>query len=261
MNIICLGGGVQSSALVVLTALGRIPHPATHAVFSDTGGEFPETLENVARLAEWSKANSGPEVVVTRKPGPGLYDYHYSDERTRDVTPLCVRAMPSGGLWKRDCTIRWKVKVVERWLRERNGSEATIQLGISYDEIQRMKPNKTKWITTRWPLIEQKMTREDCRRVFGEVGLPIPMKSACWFCPLRPVGYWQMLAATAPEQFGMAARLEATINTWNAAANKQPTYLSSRQKPLYVAFASHTEQMTLWPADEMVEECGGYCFV
>ena len=258
MNIISLGGGVQSSALVVLTTQGKIDDPATHAVFADTGGEMPETLEWVARLADWSRANGGPEVVTTRRQGPGLLDYHYSDERERDVTPLCVRAMPSGGLWKRDCTIRWKIKPIERWLRDQNGSASIVQLGISYDEIHRMKPSKTKWVTNRFPLIELEFTREECRRVFIGAGLSIPPKSACWFCPLRNVGYWEWMAGSDPERLEQAGQLEDKINEWNAEAGKEPTYLTSRLKPLRQAFPPG--QLPLWPDYGKVDECGGYCF-
>ena len=50
MEIISLGGGVQSSALLILNALGRVNPRATHAVFADTGGECESPLDNVARV-------------------------------------------------------------------------------------------------------------------------------------------------------------------------------------------------------------------
>ncbi len=257
MEIISLGGGVQSSALLILNALGCVRPKATHAVFADTGGEFESTLGNVARLQAWSQEHGGPEVVITRRPGPGLYAYHW-DPDSRPVTPLCVRAEPSGGLWKRDCTIRWKIKVVQRWLRDQGASEATVQLGISYDETQRMKASPDQWVTNRWPLIELRLTRADCRRIIQEAGLPVPTKSACWFCPLRPVGYWTWLAAHAPERFEAAARLEDRVNEQNAQAGKEPCYLSSRHRPLREAFS--TDQIPLFPNDQGDEECGGFCF-
>jgi len=263
LQIISLGAGVQSTALLVLNALGRVEPRATHAVFADTGGEFEATLSTVARLQAWSREHAGPEacpgpeVIVARRPGPGLYEYHWHPD-SRPVTPLCVRAEPSGGLWKRDCTIRWKIKVVQRWLRDQGATEATVQLGISYDETQRMKESPDRWITNRWPLVELKLSRADCRRIIQRAGLPIPRKSACWFCPLRPVSYWQWLAATSPEHFEAAARLEDRINGWNRQAGKEPCYLSSRHRPLREAFS--TDQVPLFPGNGADEECGGYCF-
>lgn len=257
LEIISLGGGVQSSALVVLTAWGKISPPATHAVFADTGGEFETTLEHVERLARWSRAQGGPAVVVTRRPGPGLYEHHWTAQASQK-TPLCVHAEPSGGLWKRDCTIRWKIKVVQRWLKIQGADIATVQLGISLDEAERMKASPEAWVTNRWPLIELRLTRADCRKIIQAAGLPVPGKSACWFCPLRPVGYWQWLAASDPQRFEAAARLEDRINAANAAVGKAPGYLSSRHRPLREAFS--TDQMPLWPAEQDEEECGGFCF-
>ncbi len=256
LEIISLGGGVQSSALVILNTLGYVQPRASYAVFADTGGEFESTLEYIELLQGWTAAHGGPQVVTVRREGPGLYAYHW-DPNSRPVTPLPVRAEPSGGLWKRDCTIRWKIKVVQRWLRDQGAERATVQLGISIDETQRVKRSPDPWITNRWPLIELRLSRTDCRRIIAEAGLPVPSKSACWFCPLRPIGYWRWLAAYDPERFEAAVKLEDRINEWNREAGKAPCYLSSAHRPLRQAFS--TEQLPLLPQGEE-EECGGFCF-
>jgi len=48
LQIISLDAGVQSTALLVLNALGRVEPRATHAIFADTGGELLSQLANTA---------------------------------------------------------------------------------------------------------------------------------------------------------------------------------------------------------------------
>ena len=88
-----------------------------------------------------------------------------------------------------------------------------MQLGISYDEIHRMKDSPDKDVVRAWPLIERKMNREDCRRVILDAGLPEPPKSSCYFCPLLPGKYFKRLAAEDPVLFENAAALEDRMNT------------------------------------------------
>ena len=41
-------------------------------------------------------------------------------------------------------------------------------IGISMDEIMRMKPARIWWQQNRWPLIEKKMSRDDHPRIDAE---------------------------------------------------------------------------------------------
>ena len=52
MNIISYGGGVQTAALLVLTAQGKVDNPATHAVFADTGSELEATYKHVELMQD-----------------------------------------------------------------------------------------------------------------------------------------------------------------------------------------------------------------
>ena len=42
------------------------------------------------------------------------------------------------------------------------GKHIETWIGISTDEIMRMKPSRDWWQKNRWPLIEKKMSRQDC---------------------------------------------------------------------------------------------------
>jgi hypothetical protein len=75
-------------------------------------------------------------------------------------------------------------------------------VGISLDEFQRMKPSGLKWIENRWPLIEQRITRNDCLAWFAEryPGRRLA-KSACVFCPYKRDRDWAEMRDNDPESF------------------------------------------------------------
>jgi hypothetical protein len=50
------------------------------------------------------------------------------------------------------------------------------------------RPSREAWLDRHYfvywyPLLEWGYDRERCKQVIVDAGLPVPMKSACWFCP------------------------------------------------------------------------------
>ncbi len=246
------GGGVQSVALAILNATGRVDNPAKLAIFADPGSEEAGTYAHMEVMRPWL-AERGTE-VVTVAVKTALYEYVV--ERS---TVLPVRSMEAG-LGRRQCTREWKVDPINRELRRRGSKAAVVQLGISLAEIHRMKDSPAKWIQHRFPLIELRLTRQDCRRIINEAGLPEPPKSRCIFCPLQAVGSWQRLASYQPDVFERAARLEDVIIARQEAKGKPPLYLSSRLKPLREAFDIRQRGLFQDGDGQEDELCGGYCF-
>jgi len=248
MQIISYGGGVQTTALAILNATGKVQPRASHAVFADTGAELDGTYRNIEVMFEWLRPR-GLELVVVKHPEMGLEEW-----LREKSTAIPVRY--KGGIGTRQCTNNWKIEPVQRWLREQGAETATVQLGISMDEYHRMKPSRAKWVTNRFPLIDLELSRQDCVSIIRETGLPVPPPSACYFCPYHRTSTWQHLAVFDPNAFEKAADLEKMLNERDE--NKE-VYLSSRLRPLRKAFSSH--QLPLPGMDEAGDECGGYCFV
>ena len=246
------GGGVQSVALAILNATGRIENPAKLAIFADPGSEEPGTYAHLEIMRPWL-AERGVE-IVTVAAETTLYEYVVNRS-----TVLPVRSVQAG-LGRRQCTRNWKVDLIKRELRRRSAKAAVVQLGISLDEIHRMKDSPAKWIEHRFPLIELRLTRQDCRRIINEAGLPEPPKSRCIFCPLQSVGSWQRLASYEPDIFEHVARLEDVIIARQEEKGKPPLYLSSRLKPLREAFDVRQRGLFEDGAGAADELCGGYCF-
>ena len=232
-----LGAGVQSSALYVLSCQGAYDNPPEVAIFADTQGEPPWVYEQLDRLEEWG---SIPVYRVTvgklhRALGPG---------ETRGAIaaiPAFVRdADGKSGPTIRQCTRDYKVRPIERKARELMGyaprdrikRSALCYLGISNDEMNRMRQNRTRWIRNRWPLIELGLGREACARIVRDAGLGEPQKSACVYCPYHSDSYWQWLKDNHSDQFERACAVDDLVRDLSQAGVRQPAFLHRSLRPL-----------------------------
>jgi 3'-phosphoadenosine 5'-phosphosulfate sulfotransferase (PAPS reductase)/FAD synthetase len=245
------GGGVQSVALAILNVTGRVTPRADLAIFADPGSEEEETYRLLPVYLDWLAARGYPLVTVTATEGP-LLDYL----QTRStVIPIHSPTM----LGHRQCTNKWKLSPIKRYVRAQGATMLIQQLGISLDEFYRVKPARDKWITNRWPLVELGLTRADCRAIIEAEGLPVPPKSACWFCPFQNTSRWQWRAINQPDQFEAACALEDTLNERQARKGKPHVYLSGQCRSLRTVVSG--AQMTLDDAMEDGYCDGGVCFV
>lgn len=244
VRVLSFGGGVQTTALAVMWVRGEIE--ADIAVMSDTGGETPETYQHVDVVARFLAEHGERLEIVTHADGVSLEDWTL----TRS-TPIPIRTR--NALGHRQCTNKWKIEPVKRYARNLGAKHLTMILGISLDEYQRMKPDREKWVTREYPLIDCKLTRADCREIVREAGLPDPPKSACFYCPLQGGDRWRWLAAEHPDLFARSEALEAAINTRRSAGDT--AYLTSKLVPLREIVTAGA----MLPG--MAEECEGVCFV
>lgn len=127
----------------------------------------------------------------------------------------------AGGLLRRQCTSRFKIEPIQRFVRAMAKKEpsripAEQWIGISMDEVIRMKPSRVAFIENRWPLIEVKMTRQDCLAWAKKANLPEPPRSACVYCPYHSDAEWVRLRTEEPEEFLKAVELERVFRgSWS----------------------------------------------
>ena len=67
------------------------------------------------------------------------------------------------------------------------------------DEIYRVKPNRVKYITNVYPLIDLKINRKDCMTWMEKNKYPKPPRSACTFCPFHNNEEWLNIKSNEPE--------------------------------------------------------------
>lgn len=224
ITVLSLGAGVQSSALAVLAAMGKISPRPEAALFADTFCEWPETYEFLAMyLRPWLEEHGLPVFTVS---AGDMYEFFYS----RALLPLAFGKKNEGR--RRQCTRQFKIAPMKKWLRENGAQRAFVLLGITVEEGRRARPSPDKWITNVYPLVEMRWTRLDCARLLHDVGLPIPPRSRCWLCPFQPPDAWQRLFTTHPDLFERAVALEERAVARRIALGKKPLYLTGRGKPL-----------------------------
>ena len=153
--------------------------------------------------------------------------------------------MPSGDVKPalgRSCTADFKVAPILKEIRKRceithGQKEITVTqwIGISYDEMQRMKLPSNPWTQHRWPLIEKRMTRAHCLEWMKAKGLPEPPRSACYYCPFHDDNEWRRLKRDDPEHFNKAVQFD---KEYRRSQNENPgglrieVYLHKSCKPL-----------------------------
>lgn len=262
MRVFSFGGGVQSTAALVLAAQGKLEVDAF--LFANVGddSENPGTLEYMRQVtAPYAEKWAIPlhELRRYRKDGSAetLLD-RIKDPRRKGV-PIPIR-MSNGAPGNRKCTYDFKVQLIHTWLYRRGArakKPAQVMLGISLDEFQRMNVSRKSYIENVYPLIDLRMNRQDCMNVISGAGLPIPPKSSCWFCPFHRVSTWQEMKRDNPGLFKRAAELEDFMNERRQAIGRDKAWLTDRNKPLRLAVGDGTQPSLF--GDDMCES--GYCMV
>jgi hypothetical protein len=277
IHILSLGAGVQSSTLAIMAARGEVPgYPRlSAAIFADTQDE----PASVYRWLDWL------ETEIQRSPHPfPIYRVtagRLSNKLTKVYTgktgniisggniPCHVRQGDQIGMMpSRACTYDFKIAPILRKARELGGIKrgqktvGVVQwIGISLDEVHRMKPSRDPWAKCVWPLVDLGMRRGDCIAWMERNGYPKPPRSSCVFCPYHSDHEWRRLKTEEPEAFAAAVAFEKQFQ----AAKQQTTtmrgipFLHKSCQPIEtVDFSSEEDrgQLSLFG-----NECTGMCGV
>lgn len=219
MRAISYGGGVQSTALVVLAATGRLD--ADVALFANVGddSEHPATVSYVRDIAQPWAAERGLDVLeLHRRTRDGAIETLWGrmmKEGARSL-PIPIRGSETGAPGSRACTLDFKIRVLAKWLREHGATEAEpadVLIGFSTDEFHRSNARRAHdYEQPVYPLLELGLSRSDCQQVIRDAGLPVPPKSACFFCPFHRAQTWAELRRDEPVLFRRSVELERAVN-------------------------------------------------
>ena len=264
--VISLGAGVQSSTMALMAASGELPKPDC-AIFADTGNEpkavytYLDFLKKILPypIYKVSKGNITEDMINSIK-----------NNTKFPTAPFFTQNVITGkkGMLRRQCTSDYKIQPIKKKLRELCNigykkhfpKDKYIEqwIGISTDEIQRMKPSRDPYILNRHPLIELKMSRQDCINYLNKNKIPSPEKSACIICPYHNDAYWHFMKTERLSEFKEAIELDKKIRT-GAKNIKDNLYLHKSCKPLdEVEFDKKENDKQL---DMFNNECEGMCGV
>lgn len=268
-TVLNLGAGVQSSTLALMAATGEISPMPAFAIFADTQAE----PRSVYTWLDWlekqlpfpvhrvTRGNMTADMMTLRTAQDGRV-------WTKSMIPAFMQA-PDGsiGLLGRSCTADYKIAPILKSLRKlcsikrgEKNVQITQWIGISYDEIQRMKPSRDAWTQHRWPLIEREMRRHDCVAWLKRNGFPEPPRSACVYCPFHSNTEWRSLKLKEPEAFAEAVRVEKELQrTKTEAADRSTPWLHRSCVPLeQIDLSTEADAGQL---DMFGNECEGLCGV
>lgn len=264
------GAGVQSSTLLGMSARGLRGCPrADAAFFADTQDEPAWVYKNLKVLQAFGAEHGIPVKIVTA----GRLSQHIVDRqagkrhRFANIPAWTRGADGKAAPLRRQCTREYKIDPIEKAVRvtlgyqprQRVKHRVRCLIGISLDEAQRMKPSRTKWVETAWPLVDARMDRQACKELLTELGLPVPQKSSCVYCPFHSFRFWQELKHHHPAEWAQACIVDKAIRNMSRSGVRSPVYLTRALKPL--------EELNLdWSQRELFgdgfgNECEGHCGV
>ena len=220
-----LGAGIQSTALALLLDEGRLPGLAKPdlAVFADTFADPPNVYATLDILetklsypiVRGSFSNLDQDVW---KDAQGLPTRRHRTDAGRGMPDIPVYSV-DGGITQRQCTGKYKVDVIKRLVRQFAGVnppalQVVQYMGISRDEVHRVKPAREQYITHRYPLVEHRWTRWACADYLSKNHPDVPAgRSSCYFCPFRSLPEWQALRKEYPQLYQRAEELDTTLRT------------------------------------------------
>lgn len=255
-HIISLGAGTQSTLLYLLACNGELYNyvrtkdkwgrtltksrervAVDCAIFADTQDEPKQVYEHLQWLVEYGKRTDGPPIII-KTAGCLGDDVTREDKPDKSGKRIRVAAIPafthdglsdSYGRTKRQCTVEYKINVIERAIRRDviglkprqripKGVRVHQYIGFSSDEASRVYrtydnfQKLSKWSEPHFPLYDHEMTRQDVIDRLGDFGIPHETpRSACTFCPFRSNVEWLWLVKNDQEGFERAVKLDRRL--------------------------------------------------
>ena len=194
-RILGFGGGVQTVAQIL-----REPDVYDYIVFADVGAEEASTYTYMDKYVKPYCKEVGLKFQVVKSWRGTLEEHCVS----KGILPIMAR---------RWCTDLFKIRPVNKFIR--NVMHATrehpviLDLGFSIDEAERAaSPDKVEHAYQNYPLVYDRVTREDCKKIITDHGWPLPVKSACDFCMYHKPSHFARMLKENPERYEEIMNME-----------------------------------------------------
>lgn len=211
LSALSFGGGVNSTAM--LLGLVGENQPPDVVLFSDTGGERPETYKHIAEMQQWCAARNVRWQTVTNG-GRGQGE-------TLEENCLTRKELPSLAYGFKGCSVKWKRQPMDRWISEwdlaqeewKQGRKVVRYIGIDAGEEHRAVLTEDKKFVYQYPLVKWGWDRNDCINAIRHAGISVPPKSSCFFCPAMRKAEILKLRDEHPDLLARALRIEQNAET------------------------------------------------
>lgn len=174
--------------------------PIDTVLFADTGMEFPEMYEHLAKVDEYLYRERGLHITTLRHPKG--FEYLMFDKPVKR-SEKWNHIYPNGYGWSsmrtRWCTGELKIHLINKEVKRIKGEyHALHYVGIAADEAQRCKKE-------RYPLVEWGITEAQALQICYNHGFDfgglyeIYHRASCWCCPLQRIDELRKLRCHHPE--------------------------------------------------------------
>lgn len=219
MNIVCLSGGKDSTAMLFMMKERGIP--VDKILFFDVGKEYPAMYEHLKKV----KNCIGQEIE------------HIVQERTFEYWML--EHVRLKGKWKgvhgygwpnylnRWCTSIFKTDPLKKIKTKYPG--ASFFMGIAKDEEHRTDRNKKISENICYPLVEWGKTEKECLELCYAKGFTwdglyeLYGRVSCWCCPLKRKRDYEILRINFPEYY-------SCMKEWDKKVDRPLKYLTRRDE-------------------------------
>lgn len=186
-HVVSFSGGKDSTAM--LLRMLELSMPINDIVFCDTGAEFPQMYEHVAKVEKYigrpitmlKREHDFEDMLLNHKKKDGTIGYSFPDAMNR---------------W---CTAYFKRDYIKSYLGKLKKEKEVVQyIGIAADEPKRIKDKC-------YPLVDWGWTEADCLRYCHDKGFTwgglyeIFNRVSCWCCPLKSLDELRKLRHNFPE--------------------------------------------------------------
>lgn len=209
---VSLSGGKDSTAMLLLMVERNMPIDVV--ISADTGMEFPEMYEHLAKVDEYLYRERGLHITTLRHPMG--FEWMMFDEPKQRQSCLENRAKfgipPYGNGWPgihvRWCTGQLKTHLVNKEVNRLKAEKKALHyVGIAADETKRCKNDI-------YPLVEWGITEADALKVCYDRGFDfgglykIYNRASCWCCPFQRIGELRKLRHHHPELWARLMELD-----------------------------------------------------
>ena len=258
--------------MCLMAEAGRFGERPDYAIFADTHWE----PNGVYKTLDWLREKVSFPIIATDN-GRSLREDVLNGVNAQGKPWLTIPAYladqhgGSAGINWRQCTTNYKLRPILKKVQEllgvtprealEDGTWVEMWLGITTDEIARVKTSRNWWIGHRYPLVDDMpITRQECLSWFQEHHPERSLsRSACIACPFRSSSSWLEIRESDPALFSEAVKLDRTLRTKKHNAGRmfrKKAYLHHRRIPLLEALELDQQEREI---NAFINECEGHC--